>query len=91
MKQKPIHQHDCDSCTYLGTINERDGSIYDCYCCKQNSPNDWCLIGRYGVDGNYVSSDLAMLNSNVFDQLGRWYYFAVIQMARKSLIKLPEL
>ncbi len=47
---KPLHQHDCDECQFLGQNVER-GTVYDLYYCP---PQD-TYIARHGVDGEYGS------------------------------------
>lgn len=50
---KPVHDHDCDACTYLKTVNI-DNRVYDLYHCLQGSTRH-TVIARYGVDGDYLS------------------------------------
>jgi hypothetical protein len=53
MKHKPIWNHDCDQCKFLGTYNE-----HDLYYCKQGTPSGGMptLLARYGGgDGQYLS------------------------------------
>lgn len=45
---KPIHEHDCVRCHYLGSDTEYDFDYYYC-------PDEPTLIARYGVDGQYIS------------------------------------
>jgi hypothetical protein len=43
----PLYDHDCDACTYLGTVDGHD--LYFC------DGTDKTLIARYGIDGDYKS------------------------------------
>jgi hypothetical protein len=46
----PIHQHDCDQCTYLGTFTDNLSKLpYDYYFCKYaNSKSTGSCVVRYG-------------------------------------------
>lgn len=48
MKQRPIHQHDCNNCVFLGTFQNND--LY--YCNQHGRPT---VIARYGPSGEYAS------------------------------------
>jgi len=86
---KPVHEHDCESCIYLGTVKDGEDTV-DCYVCKEHAiSSNGCIIGRHGVDGEYRTADSAYLdNAELFPYLGKWFMFAVIQMARKGLLDL---
>ena len=43
---KPLHEHDCDKCVYLGT--EQGNDLY--YCDREPT-----VIARYGEYGEYAS------------------------------------
>ena len=45
---KPIHEHDCDCCIFLG--NSKDGKT-DLY--YHNSAAEETVIARFGSDGDY--------------------------------------
>ena len=45
------HQHDCETCQYLGEF-ESNGQVYDLY---HHDPDIRTLIARYGPDGEYMS------------------------------------
>lgn len=52
-EEKPIHEHDCDHCKFLGTFNGQD--LY------YHPPVDkelkyWTLVSRYGKHGDYQSA-----------------------------------
>lgn len=51
--EKPIHEHDCEHCIFLGIFNAQD--LY------YHPPVDkdgkyWTLVSRYGTMGDYQSS-----------------------------------
>lgn len=48
--RKPIHEHDCDSCYFLGCHNGED-----LYFCGNEAISGWTLISRYGKHGDYCS------------------------------------
>lgn len=49
---KPVHQHDCSHCTFLGLF-QADAIVYDLYHCEQlGNPT---VIARFGEDGEYYS------------------------------------
>ena len=50
---KPIYEHDCNECTFLGNY-ECEGTEYDLYFCKQNDMID-TVIARFGTDASYMS------------------------------------
>lgn len=52
MLDEPLHEHDCECCTYLGTMDKHD--LYVC-------PSEPTVIARYGPDGDYKSG-LAFVN-----------------------------
>ena len=57
MSIKPVHTHDCDCCTYLGTVMQ-DGTWHDLYTCRGSA------IYRWGSDGpQYSSIPLRMAES----------------------------
>lgn len=43
-----LHEHDCDECTYLGTLED-----HDLYICERGPGKT--LIARFGIDGDYKS------------------------------------
>ncbi len=47
--RKPLHEHDCDSCTFLGTWDH-----YDLYHCSASDAVP-TVIARWGPAENYVS------------------------------------
>jgi len=62
----PVHIHDCDSCTYLGTIRsqDREGEVADLYTCGNNWQSQ-TVIARYSDHGpDYSSVPLFMLQTN---------------------------
>ena len=57
MSITPVHTHDCNCCTYLGTVTQ-DGKWYDLYTCRGSA------VIRYGSDGpEYLSTPLSMAES----------------------------
>lgn len=46
---KPIHEHDCDECVFLG--NSKDGKM-DLY---YHGGERETVIARFGTDGDYMS------------------------------------
>ena len=59
---KPAYKHDCDKCTFLGTILVKDidetgkeGGEVDLYHCDGNIPT---VIARYSSDGPDYSSGI---------------------------------
>lgn len=48
-QQKPIHEHDCNRCIFLGNYNGED--LYFCPGVKYEST----IISRSGIDGDYGS------------------------------------
>lgn len=57
MSIQPVHTHDCNRCTYLGSVT-RDGEWYDLYICHDSA------VIRYGSDGpEYLSTPLSMAES----------------------------
>lgn len=63
MKAKPVHQHDCECCTYLGTFLDGDEcpENYDLYHCDQMGMPT--VIARYGPDGDYMSGMVFAANN----------------------------
>jgi hypothetical protein len=53
---KPVHEHDCDECTFLGSFEYLNATV-DAYaaCDKSSHP----YIARFGVDGDYATVDVA--------------------------------
>lgn len=95
---KPVHQHDCDRCVYLGTINrdrfgdDVDGNKIDCYWCKSpSSPNLDSVIGRFGSNGPDYSSSLPpeafAMGDEYLINAERWYLYAILQATLKGLYK----
>lgn len=59
-KQMPKFQHDCDTCTFLGTFFDHD--VYHC----GNNMGNGSIIARYGSDGpEYASMPLDALKSSL--------------------------
>lgn len=50
------HEHDCECCQFNGMFNEFD--LYYCPNC-----DDGTLIARYGVDGDYISTPLSLVDT----------------------------
>ena len=69
----PHHQHDCDSCIYLGSSSEDStwltskGQEWDFYFCDKGN-GDGSLIARHGEYGDYYSTDLSMFRLRQRDQ-----------------------
>jgi len=60
----PVHIHDCDSCTYLGTIRsqDREGEVADLYTCGNEESQT--VIARYSDEPqDYTSVPLFILLS----------------------------
>lgn len=61
---KPVHQHDCDKCIYLGSVYEftagkKDPQLIDTYWCgQQNHYLQGSILGRYGDAGPEYASSL---------------------------------
>ncbi len=58
---KPFHNHDCNSCIYLGSTLEKDHNGHeklDFYFCPRC--DEGTLISRYGECGDYTSWPLDM-------------------------------
>jgi hypothetical protein len=58
IKETPIHEHDCDSCIYLGRwMSERyvPGKEVDLWVCPNAVPFGWTPICRFGEYGDYGS------------------------------------
>lgn len=64
---KPIHEHDCDVCTYLGS--DREIAI-DYYIHKSDKPLEMTLIARYGVMGDYMSGTYFYLSNPYINVAG---------------------
>lgn len=60
---KPLFQHDCDGCTFLGTYQ---GS--DLYACARNGVID-TVIHRFGNDGPEYGSGLLFAQRNLIPEL----------------------
>lgn len=56
----PIHKHNCDCCTFLGTYKYK----YDLYYCGNAIPCP-TVIARYGEDGDYISGIPFITNDEV--------------------------
>jgi hypothetical protein len=57
MKESPKFQHDCDRCTYLGTVQNKGGHFFDLYWCANAShPALSSVLCRYGSEGPEYSS-----------------------------------
>ena len=92
---EPKHTHDCDKCTYLGSVkkwraSKNDYTIIDCYVClKADSPNLHSIIGRYGSDGpEYASShppEAFEEKDTYLTHAESWYLFSLIEMIRRGL------
>ena len=57
-KETPIHEHDCDSCFYLGRwVSEFyvPGEEVDLWICPNSKPFGWTPIVRFGKYGDYAS------------------------------------
>lgn len=60
---KPVHEHDCSNCTYVGSYNvvsiysEEINQHFDIYYCfaKSNNLTMVSLIARWGKDSHYYS------------------------------------
>lgn len=53
---KPEFTHDCERCTHMLTIRDKDGEMNDLYCCDQGGI-EMTLIARYSnVGREYVSA-----------------------------------
>lgn len=58
MQTKPTHQHDCDTCRYLGTKQRSDGPNLDYYVCEAD-PSSRSLLERFGSEPHeYASAPL---------------------------------
>ena len=94
MKQSPKHTHDCDSCTYLGSLRSHTNgnNVIDCYICLNENPNMSSIIGRFSNEGSdYASSPLMMAKADT-DYLymaDRWFLFGLLIASQRGLIKLP--
>lgn len=59
VKIEPFHQHDCESCVYLGSERldffEGDDVDYDFYFCPEDDGLPGSIIARYGENGDYSS------------------------------------
>jgi len=53
----PIHEHDCECCKFCGNYVSK-GELFDLYFC----PTEQSLIARYGVDGDYMSMDVTLVD-----------------------------
>ena len=53
--EKPIHEHDCDECIYLGTVDSRD-----LYVCRGAT-----VVSRWGEYGAYSSGLWASWNGSL--------------------------
>ena len=51
---KPYHPHDCDKCTYLGSVGMNPGEV-DWYICVKEGKRT-SVICRYGPDGGDYTS-----------------------------------
>ena len=49
----PHHEHDCEACTYLGSIEDRDMGTVDVYRSCDGSRHEY--IARYGTMGDYCT------------------------------------
>ena len=95
-KDKPVHEHDCDACKYLGTYTVLPDSIpgedkyIDCYWCDNpGHPNLSSVIGREGSDGPAYSSshppEAFAAKQEYLQHARSWYLFALIQASRMGL------
>ena len=50
---KPVHEHDCETCIYMGTITRKKRK-FDLYYCGYR-PGRSTVIARYGKLGDYLS------------------------------------
>lgn len=90
---KPVWQHDCKSCIYLGTIKPRskDDEPVDCYWCRKGSdpaPTHVSMLGRYGNEGHEYASNSPPNHNDPDDYLliaDRWYLFALLEATRRGL------
>lgn len=70
MTEKPLYQHDCTDCQYLGrylkpmeSIHDDPDAVYDLYYCPKTSGSG-SVLARYGNDGpDYLSMDVRVLVS----------------------------
>lgn len=51
----PYFAHDCDGCTYLGSIIFANDDKFDLYHCMQAGAFGATTIARFGKDGDYMS------------------------------------
>lgn len=57
--QKPIWQHDCEKCRYLGTTLDENRNEHDWYVCGDS------VVARYGNEGSrYWSHDVGMVKDD---------------------------
>lgn len=92
---KPVYEHDCDACKYLGTYthlassSDEQDKFIDCYWCVNPEHRSLdSVIGREGSDGsNYASSHPpeAFADKNYLQHARSWYLFALIQASRMGL------
>jgi hypothetical protein len=62
IQRKPIHVHDCDACHFLGCHNGQD-----LYFCGQEGVNNWTLISRFGIQGDYMSGGWKTSNPQLLE------------------------
>jgi hypothetical protein len=55
-KMKPIYEHDCDHCEYLGSVHGLADSNADAYRCGKQGGGPGCYILRFSSDGPDYSS-----------------------------------
>jgi hypothetical protein len=60
---KPIHDHDCSQCQFLGTVVMADGRTADWYRHPKTLKGSVTIVARYSSDGaDYSSMPLSMLS-----------------------------
>ena len=96
---KPVHEHDCDACIYLGTytdLGDKKDKHIDCYWCKsRDNDNLHSVIGRHSSEGSdYASShppEAFAEKQEYLKHARSWYLFALIQASRKGLYQFAPI
>lgn len=77
--KQPVHRHDCENCTYLGTVQHNGGPVDLYHCLQAESYNMPTVIARYGEDGDYTSGVVA---AKLYIEHGRLDHPLVIALER---------
>lgn len=82
---RPAYTHDCDCCTYLGTlVNGPDTERVDCYLCGNAQTGS--LIARTGSDGaDYDSMPMDLLTPAIVAQMEGSIIYRALGLLRATI------